>query len=194
MIDKFMHGFLNRVYDLQDYTQLEINSKLIQKMEEVIENCNNAFEFLDWLKEQSVPDEVQNIIDTMLEDGTLENLINLEKLNQLSTDIKTIRKKLSYKEIQTNLLSNVLKRIRVDKEQITIDLQGDSIFYGYDVISEDKRPSSQEITDDGTCHQSYQTRATTTITESLQEGLNELYGIGKFLVKNKDKRKWNLLI
>ena len=89
MIDKFMHGFLNRVYDLQDYTQLEINSKLIQKMDEVIENCNNAFEFVDWLKEQGVPDEVQTKIDTMLEDGTLEKLINLEKLNQLSNDINS---------------------------------------------------------------------------------------------------------
>ena len=87
MIDKFMHGFLNRVYDLQDYTQLEINSKLIQKMDEVIENCNNAFEFVDWLKEQGVPDEVQTIIDTMLEDGTLEKLINIEKLKQLSSEL-----------------------------------------------------------------------------------------------------------
>ena len=29
MIDKFMYDFLNRVYDLEDYTQLEINLKLI---------------------------------------------------------------------------------------------------------------------------------------------------------------------
>ena len=87
MIEKFMHGFLNRIYDLQDYTQLEINSKLIEKMEEVIENCNNAFEFVEWLKEQGVPDEVQSIIDTMLEDGTLENLINVDKLNQLFTQL-----------------------------------------------------------------------------------------------------------
>ena len=42
MIDNFMHGFLNRVYDLEDYTQLEINSKLIQKTYEIIDNCNNA--------------------------------------------------------------------------------------------------------------------------------------------------------
>lgn len=87
MIDKFMCGFLNRVYDLEDYTQLEINSKLIQKMDEVIENCNNAFEFVEWLKEQGVPDEVQTIIDTMVEDGTLENLINIEKLNQFKTEL-----------------------------------------------------------------------------------------------------------
>ena len=83
MIDKFMHGFLNRVYGYDDYTQLEINSKLIQKIDEVIDECNNAFEFVDWLKEQGVPDEVQTIIDTMLEDGTLENLINIYKVNQL---------------------------------------------------------------------------------------------------------------
>ena len=51
MIDKIMHGFLNRVYGYDDYTQLEINSKLIQKMDEVIDNCNNAFEFVDWLYE-----------------------------------------------------------------------------------------------------------------------------------------------
>ena len=87
MIDKFMYGFLDRIYGLQDYTQLEINSKLIQKMEEVIENCNNAFEFVDWLKEQGVPDEVQTIIDTMLEDGTLENLINQNIFNELKTEL-----------------------------------------------------------------------------------------------------------
>ena len=29
MIDNFMYDFLNRVYDLEDYTKLEINSKLI---------------------------------------------------------------------------------------------------------------------------------------------------------------------
>ena len=95
MIDKFMHGFLNRVYGYDDYTQLEINSKLIQKIDEVIDVCNNAFEFVEWLKEQGVPDEVQTIIDTMLEDGTLEKLINLEKLNQLSNDIETINEKLT---------------------------------------------------------------------------------------------------
>ena len=89
MIDKFMHGFLNRVYDLEDYTQLEINSKLIQKIEEVIENCNNAFEFVDWLKEQGVPDEVQTIIDTMAQDGTLENLINEKLYNDINTQLNT---------------------------------------------------------------------------------------------------------
>ena len=86
MIDKFKYGFLNRVYGYDDYTQLEINSKLIQKIDEVIDSCNNAFEFVEWLKEQGVPEEVQTLIDTMLEDGTLENLINIDKFNQLKED------------------------------------------------------------------------------------------------------------
>ena len=103
MIDKFMHGFLNRVYGYDDYTQLEINSKLIQKIDEVIDQCNNAFEFVDWLKEQGVPDEVQTIIDTMLEDGTLENLINLNKLNQLSNDVN---EKLESVENKANLANS----------------------------------------------------------------------------------------
>ena len=87
MIDKFMHGFLNSVYDYDDYTQLEINSKLIQKIDEVIENCNNAFEYVDWLKEQGVPEEVQNILFTWKEDRTLENLSNKKEINKLRNEI-----------------------------------------------------------------------------------------------------------
>ena len=87
MIDKFMYGFLDRVYDLEDYTQLEINSKLIQKMDEVIENCNSAFEFIDWLKDQGVPDEVQNILYTWKEDGTLENLSFKKEIDKLRNEI-----------------------------------------------------------------------------------------------------------
>ena len=87
MIDKFMSGFLNRVYDLEDYTQLEINSKLIEKMDEVIENCNNAFEYVDWLKDQGVINEVHSIINAMIEDGTFENIINKEEIDNLRNEI-----------------------------------------------------------------------------------------------------------
>ena len=87
MIDKFMHGFLNKVYGYDDYTQLEINSKLIEKMDEVIENCNNAFEFVDWLKDQGVSEEVQNILFTWKEDGTLKNLSNKKEIDNLRNEI-----------------------------------------------------------------------------------------------------------
>ena len=108
MIDKFMYGFLNRVYDYDDYTQLEINSKLIQKMDEVIENCNNAFEYVDWLKEQGVPDEVQNILYTWKEDGTLENLSNKKQIDNLRNEINKNITELS-KSIDTKI--NELKEL-----------------------------------------------------------------------------------
>ena len=81
MIDKFMHGFLNRVYGYDDYTQLEINSKLIQKMDEVIDNCNNSYEYVEWLKEQGLSDEVINTLLAWKEDGTLETIINQNVFN-----------------------------------------------------------------------------------------------------------------
>ena len=102
MIDKFMHGFLNRAYGYDDYTQLEINSKLIQKMDEVIENCNNAFEFVDWLKDQGIPEEVQNILFTWKEDGTLENLSNKKEIDILRNEINNNIAELS-KSIDTKI-------------------------------------------------------------------------------------------
>ena len=108
MIDKFTHGFLNRVYDYDEYTQLEINSKLIQKMDEVIDNCNYAFEFVDWLKEQGVPDEVQNILFTWKEDGTLKNLSNKKEIDNLRNEINSNIAELS-KSIDTKI--NDLKEL-----------------------------------------------------------------------------------
>lgn len=107
------------------------------------------------------------------------------KIDSIDSQLDKIKEKINYREIQTNLLSDVLKKIRTENIQCTIDLQGDSMFYGYDVVSDDKREASSELTDDETAHKSYQTRSSVTIAESLQEGLNTLFGEGKFVVKNK---------
>ena len=95
MIDKFMHGFLNSVYGYDDYTQLEINSKLIQKMDEVIENCNNAFEFMEYIKEEGLTDEVINTLLAWKEDGTLENIINQNIFNELNSKVDTLDTKIN---------------------------------------------------------------------------------------------------
>ncbi len=108
MIDKFMYGFLDRVYDLEEYTQLEINSKLIQKIDEVIENCNSAFEFVEWLKEQGVPNEVQNILYTWKEDGTLKNLSNKKEIDNLRNEINSNITELT---ISINTKINELKEL-----------------------------------------------------------------------------------
>ena len=91
MIDKFMHGFLNRVYDLEDYTQLEINSKLIQKMEEVITQSNESFNYLDWLKGQGLSDIVIGILLAWKDDGTLDAIINGHVFNELNSKVDTFQ-------------------------------------------------------------------------------------------------------
>ena len=115
MIDKFMHGFLNRVYGYDDYTQLEINSKLIQKIDEVIDECNIAFEYDDWLKEQGIPDEVQNILYTWKEDGTLENLSNKKEIDNLRNEINNNIAELS-NSIDTKI--NELKEMINQKSEL----------------------------------------------------------------------------
>ena len=138
MIDKFMHGFLNRVYGYDDYTQLEINSKLIQKIDEVIDECNNAFEFVDWLKEQGVPDEVINTLLAWKDDGTMEELINTNIFNSLNTKIENnkldiennkldIESKLNnYKEENNTELNNINnelnEKINSNKQEIDNNL------------------------------------------------------------------------
>ena len=111
MIDKFMHGFLNRVYDLEDYTQLEINSKLIQKMDEVIDECNNAIEFVEWLKEQGIPNEVQNILFTWKEDGTLKDLSNKKQIDNLRNELNNNINNLAYSiDEKINELKEMIKQ------------------------------------------------------------------------------------
>ena len=56
MIDKFSHGFINSVYDFNDFTLNELICKLAQKMDEVITQSNEIFNYLDWLKGQGLSD------------------------------------------------------------------------------------------------------------------------------------------
>ena len=87
MIDKLSHGFINSVYHFNDYTLNELICKLAQKMDEVITQANESFNYLDWLKGQGLSDEVIKIMLEWKEDGTLETLINENIFNGLNTKI-----------------------------------------------------------------------------------------------------------
>ena len=87
MIDKFSHGFINSVYHFNDYTLNELICKLAQKMDEVITQSNESFNYLEWLKGQGLSDEVIKIMLEWKENGTLENLINEILFNKLNTKI-----------------------------------------------------------------------------------------------------------
>ena len=90
MIDKFSHGFINSVYEFNDYTLNELLWKLAQKMDEVITQSNESFSYLDWLKGQGLSDEVINVLTEWKDNGTLEVIINGHVFNELSNSINEI--------------------------------------------------------------------------------------------------------
>ena len=153
MIEKFCQGFLNRVYGYQDYTQLEIDSKLIQKIDEIIDQCNNAFEFVEWLKTQGVPDKVSEIINAMLEDGTLENLININKINELKTELTN-----NINEFKTSTNQTL------ENMNNTVDTK----------INENKQLINQTKTDLNASMTNYQTQTNSTINNFKDEVNNAL--------------------
>ena len=95
MIDKFSHGFINSVYDFNDFTLNELICKLAQKMDEVITQSNESFNYLDWLKNQGLSDEVVELMLEWKENGTLETLINQNVLNGLNNKIDLVNTQLS---------------------------------------------------------------------------------------------------
>ena len=76
MIDKFSHGFINRVYDFNDFTINELLCKLAQKMDEVITQSNESFNYLQWLKDEGAPSYIIELLTQWKDDGTLDNILS----------------------------------------------------------------------------------------------------------------------
>lgn len=103
------------------------------------------------------------------------------RMDNSDASLGEIAKKISYKEKQTEALSLFYNKLR-NRQNVVLDCQGDSEFYGYDIYSNDKRPPSTSLTDNGVAH--VQTRASKTMPEALQERLDTIYGPGVITVKN----------
>ena len=140
MIDKLPYGFINSVYGFNDYTLNELICKIAQKMDEVITQSNESFNYLDWLKGQGLSDEVINTLLAWKEDGTFNTIINENIFNELNNTINEIG-------TQLNSIANVgdanninmlialgIKRFKLPSGRIkvnnTIELIGDVEIYG----------------------------------------------------------------
>ena len=140
MIDKLPYGFINSVYGFNDYTLNELICKIAQKMDEVITQSNESFNYLDWLKGQGLSDEVINTFLAWKEDGTLNTIINENIFNELNNTINKIGTQLG--NIATvgdvnninMLIALGIKRFKLPSGRIkvnnTIELVGDVEIYG----------------------------------------------------------------
>ena len=119
MIDKLPCGFINSVYHFNDYTLNELICKIAQKMDEVITQSNESFNYLDWLKSQGLSDEVIKIMLEWKENGTLETLINENLFNGLNNTINEIKTQLDTKA-NINEINNQLET-KVNKNEIYLN-------------------------------------------------------------------------
>ncbi|MGL5149655.1 MAG: SGNH/GDSL hydrolase family protein [Clostridium sp.] len=74
--------------------------------------------------------------------------------------------------IQSQLLGDLMWKLR-NNLACVFTFQGDSLTYGYDITSTDKRPPSTDSIPDGSNHTTQ--RASKTIVESFNEAMNEVY-------------------
>lgn len=84
MIKGIVEDILKRVYDFSEMTDEELRCKFFQKLEECIDLCNNSADVLDWLKNEGLENEVNEILNVWKEDGTLKEIIN----NYILVDLK----------------------------------------------------------------------------------------------------------
>ena len=120
MIDKLPYGFINSVYGFNDYTLNELICKIAQKMDEVITQSNESFNYLEWLKGQGLSDEVIKIMIEWKENGTLEALINEQLFNSLNTKIDENKSEL---DESINVINSQLDNIKNKQNDVLINVR-----------------------------------------------------------------------
>ena len=93
---------INSIYDFDDAFSInELLCKFWEKLEDVINVSNECIDILNWLKEEGAPTEIEKIITELVEDGTIEQMINVDKIEELRTLINS-----RYSEISSHLETN----------------------------------------------------------------------------------------
>ena len=155
MIRGISEDILKRVYEFSDMTNEELRCKFFQKLQECIELCNNTSDIIDWIKNVGLPKEVKDLLTIWLEDGTLEELINIDILNKkvdkevfdtttenINNNIATINKQLDKNKKKTNKvnkINEIIYKIKTGEYQ-KIRFIGDSIGLGADATGYGENP------------------------------------------------------
>lgn len=87
MIKPINETLLKSVYDFTCYSEEELRCKFMQKLEECIYACNSVTDIYEWIKEQGLTDEIKKMFDEAIEDGKIDEIINVDKYNNLETTL-----------------------------------------------------------------------------------------------------------
>lgn len=103
---------------------------------------------------------------------TIDDLIATytDKFEQLMSELS--RQQTKYSDLQVELVSSSFEKLRMG-QAVKILCYGDSLTYGYDIYSADKRPADSIPTSNGTKH--IRERASTTYPEALESAVKQVY-------------------
>lgn len=109
MIKGITEDILRKVYSFTEMTDEELRCKFFQKLQECIELCNNTADIMNWIKNEGLEEEVNELLTQWEQDGTLADLINIDKLNQLKEEMtNTFDTKLLNKENKNPKVLNLV--------------------------------------------------------------------------------------
>ena len=117
----------------------------------------------------SVEEKIKNNSEQLEHMITLKLLMDIDSTNYRINDFIMVDK---ITRLQNIYMANFLRNLR-NGSPVTIACMGDSMTYGHDVNSEDKRSADTTPCDNGSRHSF--TRASITYPESLQKYLNKIY-------------------
>lgn len=128
MIRGITEDILKRVYDFSDMTNEELRCKFFQKLQECIDLCNSTSDIVEWLKNEGLEEEVNELLTFWKENGTLEKLINIDKINNLKSELTNIinetKAELTVKDNEITQkvdenYSTVINKIETSKTELT---------------------------------------------------------------------------
>lgn len=127
MIKGITEDILRKVYSFTEMTDEELRCKFFQKLQECIELCNNTNDILEWLKNEGLGKEVNELLTMWKDDGTLEKLININMFNEIKAEImkKVEENKTEITNISKEMKNNVkFKGITLNAVEIGCDNTG----------------------------------------------------------------------
>lgn len=149
-----------------------------EEMQEIIREQTNGGDIVpEVVQARGGEDSLSSRLNSV--DADLAQKANQDDLNEINSQLPDIKsdlgyntRRLEYREKQIIYLSEVYRKIKKDMP-FTITVKGDSLTYGEDVVSSDRRGPDSKPTTDGSVHKN--DRASVTYPEALASHLNSIY-------------------
>ncbi|MGQ8827071.1 BppU family phage baseplate upper protein [Bacillus sp. NA_146.1] len=169
--ESYLSDLEKLIQELNELALKEINSQAAAEASAAKNFANQANELSISIQKQL--NEIVINGDSSVEAAQARVDLHGYKYELLKPRLDAEQFKVEMTKRESSLLSNFFLKLR-KKQNVRICCMGDSMTYGSDFNSSDKRPADTKPTDNGTAHTA--TRASTTYPEALQKHLNKVYG------------------